>query len=236
MTAARDAKSREGVADEEVVPRLVGRSSRRTELAYARIREAIVSGSLAPGQQLVEATLAEWCGFSRTPVREALTRLVQDGLACRGDSGVIVRTRSVEEILDVYDIRIVLEAKAAAVAAERRTTVDLWTMQQAAEQFQVCDRTDYATMAETNKKFHRTVWVASHNEPLMGLLERLTLYLGRYTRTTLSVPGRYKQSQDQHRELVLAIQSRNAKAAAKVATEHFASARDRRLQLLHESE
>src|SRR5690606_24154755 len=91
---------------------------------YQRIKDAILDASLLPGQQLVESTLAEWCGVSRTPVREALLRLEQDGMVERSDRGLIVRQRSPEEILDIYETRIVLEAAAAKFASERHTRLD----------------------------------------------------------------------------------------------------------------
>ena len=72
---------------------------------YDMLKRAILSGGLAPGQSLVETSLAEWCGVSRTPIREALTRLEQDGLVHHYDGGLVVRVRSPEEILDIYETR-----------------------------------------------------------------------------------------------------------------------------------
>src|ERR1700754_1808293 len=85
----------------------------RQPTPYERLKQAILDGELVPGQQLVEISLAQWCQVSRTPIREALSRLEQDGLALRTDRGLVVRERSPEEILDIYDTRIVLEAMAA---------------------------------------------------------------------------------------------------------------------------
>src|SRR5882757_42838 len=117
-------------------PRKLDRTpiSRRTP-PYDRIKQAIMDGELLPSEQLVELALAEWCLVSRTPIREALTRLEQDGLVRRTDRGMTVRENSPEEILDLYDTRIVLESRAAFVAAERRTTMDLRTMRKAEERF-----------------------------------------------------------------------------------------------------
>src|SRR5690606_26282547 len=80
---------------------------------YDKIRDAIVSGELAGGTPLTESSLAAWCGVSRTPIREALLRLEQDGLIVRTERGPVVRSRSPEEILDIYEVRIALEATAA---------------------------------------------------------------------------------------------------------------------------
>jgi len=91
------------------------------------LKSAIIKGEFPPGQQLVESNLAEWCGVSRTPVREALRRLQQDGLIDRTDRGMVVKERSPEDILDIYDTRLVLEGFAGRTAADRRTAYDLMT-------------------------------------------------------------------------------------------------------------
>src|SRR3954469_2885334 len=100
---------------------------------YQRLYGDVVAGEW-DGAPLVELALAEHYGTSRTPVREALRRLEQDGLVERGDRGMRVRTRSPEERLEIYEVRIPLEATAAAAAAERRTDLDLMRIRRAEAQ------------------------------------------------------------------------------------------------------
>ena len=199
--------------------------------AYDRIKEAILSGELEPGRPLVEAQLAAWCGVSRTPVREALTRLEQDRLVARGDRGLVVRQSSPEEILDLYDTRIVLEAAAARFAAERRTEHDLRLMRNALPRMAELGDANPSAKAASNADFHRLIWRASHNGSMIDLLERLGMHLGRYPATTLAYPGRWESSNTQHDELVEAIAARDAELAATIATTHFSVARDIRLAL-----
>lgn len=206
-------------------------SPQRRVSPYERIKQAIMSGDLLPGAQLVEVALAEWCEVSRTPVREALLRLEQDGLVTRGDQGLVVRESSPEEILDIYDTRIVLEGRAAEVAAERRTSHDLMAMRRLLEKVNRCPPDDAYALAEINREFHRAVWRASHNDSLIDLLERLNLLLGRYPATTLAYPGRFKVANREHKKLVDAIEARDQERAAEAATHHFISARDIRLRL-----
>lgn len=198
---------------------------------YERLKLAILKGEFAPGAQLVEVSIAAWCGVSRTPVREALTRLEQDGLVRRTDRGLVVRENSQEEILDIYETRIVLESTASAFAAERRSNHDLLAMRRAEQRRQRAGESDPAEMAETNREFHRTIWRASHNESLVDLLERINLRLGRYPETTLSYPGRYESSAAEHRDLVDAIEARDSERAREIAAQHFTTARDIRLRL-----
>lgn len=203
----------------------------RRESPYERIKTAIVDGELAPGQPLVEAALAEWCQVSRTPIREALTRLEQDGLVRRTERGLVVRESSPEEILDIYETRIALEATAARVAADRRSSHDVMYLRRAQERMRAMSTDDPPAMAASNRDFHRLVWRASRNESLIDLLERLNLHLGRYPETTLTYPGRWVVSLDEHDRLVDAIEARDAQRAHDVATAHFTAARDIRLKL-----
>lgn len=205
-----------------------------SEPAYDQIRNAILDGTFEPGAQLVESAIAEWCGVSRTPVREALRRLEQDGLVSRGERGLIVRERTPEEIMDLYQVRIVLEEAVARCAAERHLTFDLLRIERA---MRACERVaggDASQMASENRAFHRSVWLASHNEPLRDLVERLNLHLGRFPVTTLAYEGRWEQALQEHAELVEAIRDRDADAAGSVARRHFTHARDIRLTLFME--
>lgn len=198
---------------------------------YEMLKQAILSGELAPCQPLVETTLASWCGVSRTPIREALRRLEQDGLVDRSIHGLAVRERSPEEILDLYDTRIVLEATVGRVAAERRTDHDVRLLRWSLQHGDDVSADDSDGMVEANQQFHHAVWRASHNESLVDLLERLHLHLARYPGTTLSSPGRWDAARAQHAELVDAIERRDDDAAHHIAERHFLEARDIRLAL-----
>lgn len=199
-------------------------------LPYDVLKRAIVTGELSPGQPLVESALATWCGVSRTPIREALRRLEQDGLVERDDHGLAVRARSPEEIIDLYDTRISLEAMAGRVAAERRSDHDVRTLRWLIERGERVSSEDPREMVEANEQFHRVVWKSSRNESLIDLLERLSLHLGRFPQTTLTAPGRWEAGLAEHRTLVDAIEGRDAKAAESIARSHFQIARDIRLQ------
>lgn len=198
---------------------------------YERIKDAILTGELAPGQAAVETALAEWCQVSRTPIREALTRLEQDGLLIRSYRGLIVRERSPEEILDIYETRILLEAAAARSAAARRSDLEVLTLRRTAQQFSEIDPSDEVAITVGNRDFHRAVWRAGHNESLMDLLERLNSHLARYPATTLSQPGRWEEANAEHLAIVAAIENKDLELAHDLAAKHFTRARDIRLDI-----
>lgn len=211
--------------------RLAPGAGNRRESQYELLKNAILRGELEPGQPLVEASLAAWLNVSRTPIREALTRLEQDGLVHRGDRGLVVRERSQEEIIDIYETRMVLEATVGRVAADRRTDHDLRTLRRILAFGDEVDATDLPTIVVANQQFHRAVWRASHNESLVDLLERLYLHLARYPETTLAYPNRWNHVRQEHAELVDAIEARDGDSAHEAAQRHFREARDIRLAL-----
>jgi len=195
------------------------------------IRQAIVDGTFEAGAPLVEGALAEFCQVSRTPIREALTRLEQDGLVLRGPRGLVVRERSPEEILDIYVVRIALEATASQLAAERFTQMDRLRLEKALDACDQADVSDPSDLALKNNQFHRAIWHASHNESLIDLLERLNTHLSRYPETTLAYPGRWEEAIGQHRMIVDAIVARDGQLAHSLTEIHFRRARQIRLQL-----
>lgn len=198
---------------------------------YERLRDDIVTGKFNAGDPLVETALASLYGVSRTPIREALRRLEQDGLVERGSRGMQVRSRSPEEILEIYEVRIILEAAAARAAAERRTTLDLMRLEQLHAAMLETSPNDAAAIAEHNRRFHEELWHASHNSTLVDLLTRLGAHLVRFRETTLTYSGRWKVVLEDHSALLEAIKAGDGDRAAEISTEHMIGARDTRLRM-----
>jgi DNA-binding GntR family transcriptional regulator len=198
---------------------------------YERIKNAIITGEFVPGQPVIESELAEWCAVSRTPIREALTRLKQDGLLIRTDRGLVVRERSPEEILDIYETRILLEAAAARAAAACRSLLDVVQIRLGAHEFANIDPANERAMAEANRGFHRAIWKASHNESLTDVLDRLGSHLSRYPMATLSRPGRWAEANAEHMAILAAIENQEVQLAHDLSAKHFTRARDIRLEL-----
>lgn len=199
--------------------------------AYLQLSEEIINGELPPGTALVEAQLANRLGVSRTPIREALSRLEQEGFVERHDRGLRVRTRSIEEIMEIYEIRVELEAIAARAAARKRSDLDLMLIEKAHRN--MCEATASGTgeMVEVNRAFHTALWRAGGNKTLADLLARLNIQLQRYHSTTLSEPGRWDEANREHGELVDAIREQDADRAADIARAHIGRARDLRLAM-----
>lgn len=210
--------------------------ARRPSGVYERLRDDIVSRRLEVGASLVETDLADRYGTSRTPVREALRRLEQDGLLERGRRGLQVRTPSPEEILEIYEVRIDLEALAAALAAERRTPLDMVRLEAAAATMEATATDDPVAMATANHGFHERLCEAAHNATLLDVNGRLLTHLTRYPSTTLVWPGRWEAVLAEHRELIERITGRDAAGARTLMERHMRDARDVRLQMYAHSD
>jgi len=153
-----------------------------TQLAGAvvRLREMILNGRLAPGQRVAEAPLADMLGVSRTPVRQALPLLAQEGLLVMNETrGYVVRAFTPAEISDAIDVRGALEALAGRRIAERgvskalsrdlRRCLEDGDLLLARRRIEEDDGADYAEM---NARFHRLILDAADSAILAAALER----------------------------------------------------------------
>lgn len=224
------------------------RPDQLVDAATESIREAIVSGRLRPGMRLVQQQLAEELGISRTPLREALRRLEQQGLVTMmGTGGLAVTELSPEGMLDAYDVREVLDALAARLAAERMAPGEFADLQaiHRRSQAHVDDWNPDGWLA-ANTAFHRRILSSAHSPALdrampAGRVSGQLLFPGVFLH-----PDRARQAYEEHGRILDALHSGDVEAAAAEAGAHVArvkaalaaqveqsiNARPRRLQLL----
>ena len=196
-----------------------------TELQYATLRQHLIDGRFPPGSMLLETTLSVQYGVSRTPMREALGRLEQDGMIERLARGFRVRARTPEEIIDIYDARIALESTCAGLAAVRHTDFDMTRLSHLVEERR--HASDPRTFAKLNNSWHDALRTAGHNPTITELLERLDTLLEIY-RSKSKQPAA-DRSVDDHDAILSAIRDRDADAAENLMREHLRHMRDRRI-------
>lgn len=201
---------------------------------YSRLREDILSSAVSPDETLTEVKLTERYGASRTPVREALQRLEQDGLLERRGKALAVRRHTAEEIVDIYESRIVLEEAAAAKAAQKRTDLDIKMLRSKLQSMLDLDPTEGPTLAESNRQFHSLIWSATHSPSLVRLLTGLDQQVRRYTLTTLTHPGRWPAVLLDYEALTTAIETGDSISAGTIAGRHMTEALEIRLQMYAE--
>lgn len=195
-----------------------------------------MNGEFRPASALVETAVAQAYGVSRTPVREALRRLEQDGIVQRVGRQLMVRVTTPEEVLEIYDCRVVLEGMAAQWAARHRTDYDLALLERSLTLMaQQQDRTP-VEMTRTNQIFHDQLWISSHNSTLCDLLDRLEVHIRRYPEPTVSQPGRWESAMAEHRAILDAIRQRDAQLAGELSSAHMTASRDLRLRMIEQAE
>lgn len=170
----------------------VSRSLLRDDV-YLRLRDAIVDGTLEPGEQLRDGDLAAWLGVSRTPVREALLRLQQGGLVvARPGRSTTVATLDARAIRDAQAVVASMHELAVRQAVAQLTDADLDRMREANDRFAAALRADDVDAAlAADDDFHAVPVEAAANEALRGVLEQFTPSLRRLERLRFaSLSGR----------------------------------------------
>ncbi|WP_027893784.1 MULTISPECIES: GntR family transcriptional regulator [Calidithermus] len=196
------------------------RPSSVREAAYLHLREAILGGTLLPGTRISEPGLAESLGISRTPVREALQRLSQEGLVeLSPNKGARVRVITPQEVREVYEVRALLEAEGARLAAQRASEAELEALAQRLEALDRIPAEQYPEQMRVDFEFHSLLMEASHNRTLARVYQDLRsgLALVRAHQQTLS---QHPKTREQHRQILQALQAREAERAARAAKAH----------------
>jgi len=206
------------------------RTRSRADFVYESLRDAIWDGRIAVGERVREEEIARNLGVSRTPVREALQRLHQRGLLVFGAGrGLTVALLSQHQVLQLYAMREILEGSAARFAAEHATAPEiavLWRLQK-----ELC-KPDHDTMAlvTLNRRLHQAIYEAAHNQYLIQTLSVLHDSLALLHSTTFRAPSRRKESDEEHRQIVAAIEQHNPDRAEEAAREHIRQAQRTRFE------
>nr|WP_157449025.1 GntR family transcriptional regulator [Deinococcus peraridilitoris] len=186
---------------------------------YQHLRSAILQGEFSPGEKLGEAELVARLGVSRTPIREAVQRLVQEGLLeASANRGVWVRQIGAREARDTYAVRETLDGLAAELAALEHREDDAQRLREALELLDDAGG-DYREQTRLDLAFHREVVRASHNVALADLarsLEQRVALIKHLTRTYNAHP----QTSQQHHAILNAVLARDAAGAQAAARLH----------------
>jgi DNA-binding GntR family transcriptional regulator len=193
--------------------------------AFGELREAILSGDLAPGQRLVEEELAGTLGVTRQSLRAALLDLTAEGLVERiPNRGARVRVVTTEEAVAITECRMALEALCAVKAAERVTDEEAAQLRELAENLKrAVAEGNPLKYSELNRELHRRVGVISGQTVAVGLLERLHAQLVRHQFQLASRPGRPEVSLGEHLAIAYAVADRRPADADRAIRVHLAS-------------
>jgi DNA-binding GntR family transcriptional regulator len=213
----------------------------RRELAYERIRDAIRATEISPGESLTETRLSKLLGISRTPIREALQQLVQEGLAeTSPGQAVTVTAPTLQDVLDVVHIRSLLEPEQVRLATEVMTAKQLETLEAAMKDMERAVKQGELTQAEMTQsemtQSEMTMWANADSvyhtilkeacpnkllaETVVQLKNRVHSMANFDTQINLE---RLLSCTKEHRAVIEAIKGRNSKAAKAAMEEHLAA-------------
>ena len=232
------------IADHETsgVPRVPGATAgvlapvapiaNASDVAYESIRRALVEGRFAPGERLREVALAQQLGISPTPVREALARLKQEGLIeFEPRRGAVVPQLGPDDVVEVYELREVLEGFAARRAAERHDTAP--QRQRLArlaaivtEAGQLADRQHTPEYNRLDSELHQTLLEMAENQRLLRVYRSVHAQVQAVRRRAIHLPGRPAKSHREHRRIVAAIRAGDADRAEAETRRHIASVKE----------
>jgi DNA-binding GntR family transcriptional regulator len=198
--------------------------NRRT---YYRIRQLIESGTLPSGAQLDERTLANKLAVSRTPLREAITTLVEEGLVERRPyRGNFVRVLTAKQVHDLYEVRKALEGLATRLAVPRlseQELVEIRLMLDAAQQ--ALERNDMVGYSLADQHFHQAIAQASNNEALIEALDRLKRQIQLVRLSANQDPHVVERTAQERPRILAALEARDAEMAARLMEEHIEGVR-----------
>ena len=200
------------------------RSRGSADLVYDRLRNAIINGELAQGAVLSQVDMARRFGVSRTPLREALRMLQAEGFVhAELNRKVRVASFSVGDLEQLYAARIVLEALGISLSVPQMTDADFAALHDCLDRMDAfTDRRDFDKWEQPHIEFHHRL-VAYASERTIGMLRQLSDGARRYRRVYISEgPGAWRTAVAEHKEIVAACESSDARLAASELGRHFA--------------
>lgn len=202
----------------------VERVQRVADQVYRSLRRSIIFGELAPGTRLRELEVAAALKVSRTPVREAISRLIGDGLVRELATGGVEVVDARAELVDIFHIREALEGCAARLAAERISSEQLTAL---ADIIAEAERTHYSAIEERvslNQRFHLTIADASGSRRLRDLLVGFREFFMNLEWLHRKDERSAQQSLKEHKTIFLALRARAGDRAEQAMRRHMRSA------------
>jgi DNA-binding GntR family transcriptional regulator len=196
------------------------------EQTLDRLREAIINGQVAPGTRLIERELCEALGVSRTSVREVLRRLESEKLIhVEARKGPIVASLSKAQAQEIYELRTHLESLQVKRFVELATDKEIKALQSIFGRFEKAALSeDVPLSVKVMAEFHDHINTVAKSEIIKDILSQLTARVSYLRATSMSTPGRMKDSVEEIRTIVEAVTRRDLEAARAAVVDHVQKA------------
>lgn len=194
---------------------------------FEKLENDIIHGVYPRGEILTELKLVEQLGVSRTPIREALRRLEHERLIKDSGKGSIVLGITLEDLIDIMNIRQQIEGLAAYYTVLNITPDELAELQRISElQDFYYAKQDMERLRQMDDRFHDAIYRFSDRNVICDTLRPLHRKTQRYRKLSLDNPTRLSESIDEHKRILAAIMDKNAELAAELTTKHIANAKE----------
>src|SRR4051812_47988077 len=206
-------------------PQVTNVFSSKSDVAYHELRRMILTGDLPAGSRLAQYVLAEQLNMSITPLREAIRRLSSEGLIeLDNHKDARVSTISAPEARELFEVRLALDPAAVELAAERRTDDDIALMRATVARLLPVTRKWGEDALTAHSDFHRALYLASHNDVLIKMLDDVWAKSDRYRRLGLKLPaGEEPRTIDltEPHETLESVTAKDAPGAAALPRHHI---------------
>ena len=201
---------------------------------FERLENDIITGVYPRGEILTELKLVEQLGVSRTPIREALRRLEQEGLIRESGKGSVVLGITQEDLIDIMDIRLRIEGLAVYYATKNLTPEGLEELKQISDlqEFYYAKK-DIEHLRLMDDRFHDKIYELSQRTIIRDTLFPLHKKTMRYRKISIETPTRMENSTREHKEIFNAIASKNAELASELITKHILHAKENMIARLN---
>ena len=206
------------------------------DVVFNTLRRAIITGEFAPGERLMEISLANRLGVSRTPVREAIRKLEQEGLVIMiPRKGAQVAKITEKSLRDVIEIRCVLEEFAASLACERITEEGKEKLKEAHRQFvEAAQTNDIIDIVEKDEQFHDAIFQATCNDRLITIINNLREQFYRYRMEYVKDIEQHSVLVTEHEQLLHAIFNQDSETAKQIMRTHLKNQQEGVIQAIQE--
>ena len=208
------------------------------DVVFNTLREAILRGDLVAGERLMELQLAAKLGVSRTPIREAIRMLEQEGLAITiPRKGAIVAGMTEKDMQDVLEIREALEELSVQVACDKITEEEIAKLQKNMKNFEHSLKSgDLKKMAQADVEFHDVIYQATDNPKLINMLNNLREQMYRYRVEYLKNPQNHEQLLKEHEAIYKGIVEKDKDAVTNMIRKHISNQVDVVKNIIREQE
>lgn len=209
-----------------------GRSARSAEQIYERIRTMAMTFAIRPGERVNEVELSKALNVSRTPLREALNRLMVEGFLTRApNKGFIGRPLDAKQVFDLYEFRGALESSTARIACERATAEELDELEAFVKRTEKTEESDAAKLLALDEEFHERIAALTRNFEMLHSLKAVNARI-HYFRWIDMQNGRRRYTQQEHLKIVKALKARDAEKAASLVHGHIAHRLDQIVEVI----